>query len=284
MAGDWIPIQLALPDKPEVHAMAGYLNLDPDTVVGKLVRVWAWFNTNSEDGNAFCNGLVTLDHVARCSGFGEAMLSVSWLKREKDRLTIPNWARHNGSAAKTRAKGTLRVKEWRSKQTENGNDHVTVEALQKRSQRTEQSTTTTTTTNVAGAPVDFEGVLAYAREQEATKECAKAYHQKRSLIDWTLEKGSRKIKITGANWKNDFLVFATHWSLNDAKAPGRPGGRGVNVHTLERRIKAGEDEIATVKGGRRFKEMSAREQARVEELRGRIDGWKSAILGDDKNK
>ena len=41
MAGDWIKIEENTPDKPEVHKMASILGIDPDAVVGKLVRVWS---------------------------------------------------------------------------------------------------------------------------------------------------------------------------------------------------------------------------------------------------
>ena len=49
MAGDWIKIEENTPDKPEVHKMASILGIDPDAVVGKLVRVWSWASQN-------CNG------------------------------------------------------------------------------------------------------------------------------------------------------------------------------------------------------------------------------------
>jgi hypothetical protein len=44
MAGDWIKLQKDTPDKPEVLAIATRMNLDPDAVVGKLVRIWSWFD------------------------------------------------------------------------------------------------------------------------------------------------------------------------------------------------------------------------------------------------
>jgi hypothetical protein len=52
MAGFWIKFDTSTSDKPEVWAIAGQLGIDPDAVVGKLLRVWAWFDDQTETGNA----------------------------------------------------------------------------------------------------------------------------------------------------------------------------------------------------------------------------------------
>ena len=44
MAGDWLKFEKVTMDKPEVFEMAGILGIDPDAVVGKLLRVWSWFD------------------------------------------------------------------------------------------------------------------------------------------------------------------------------------------------------------------------------------------------
>jgi len=40
MAGDWIKVEHWTPDKPEIFRLADELEIDPDAVVGKLVRLW----------------------------------------------------------------------------------------------------------------------------------------------------------------------------------------------------------------------------------------------------
>ena len=52
MAGDWIKFELTTMDKPEVCQIADVAGIDPDAVVGKLMRVWGWFDQQTEDGNA----------------------------------------------------------------------------------------------------------------------------------------------------------------------------------------------------------------------------------------
>ena len=39
MAGDWIKFELTTMDKPEVCQIADVAGIDPDAVVGKLMRV-----------------------------------------------------------------------------------------------------------------------------------------------------------------------------------------------------------------------------------------------------
>ena len=52
MAGDWIKIEHATPDKPEVFRMAMQLGITPEHVSGCLLRVWIWADAQTLDGNA----------------------------------------------------------------------------------------------------------------------------------------------------------------------------------------------------------------------------------------
>jgi hypothetical protein len=113
MAGDWIKVQICTPDKPEVHQMAEMLEIDPDAVTGKLLRIWIWADQQTIDGNA---GTVTkslLDRITAVSGFAESMLQVGWLERTDDGFCFPNFSRHNGTTAKTRASSAKRVEKHR---------------------------------------------------------------------------------------------------------------------------------------------------------------------------
>lgn len=134
MAGDWMKIELELPDKPEVHSIAGTLNLDPDCVVGKLVRVWQWFDKHTVDGNAFGVTYSLLDRITGVTGFGEAMMFVGWMEQNDKTLTMPKFDRHTSASAKQRALTAKRVEKTRTK-------NVTVEALPREEKRREESNT-----------------------------------------------------------------------------------------------------------------------------------------------
>ena len=144
MAGDWMKIELELPDKPEVHAIANTLNLDPDAVVGKLVRVWQWFDKHTTDGNAYGVTYSLLDRITNVTGFGEAMMLAGWLEQNDKNLTMPKFDRHNSKSAKTRALTGLRVEKSRNAPS------VTKALPEKRREENIKPTT------VAKATIEFE--------------------------------------------------------------------------------------------------------------------------------
>lgn len=110
MAGDWLKMEAATPDKPEVLAIAARMGWDdPDLAVGKLFRVWRWFDQHTTDGNAPGVTSALLDRIAGVSGFAEAMSFAGWLVITNDGLTLPNFSKHCGKTAKERAQTARRV-------------------------------------------------------------------------------------------------------------------------------------------------------------------------------
>ncbi len=114
MAGDWLKFEKATLDKPEVFAIAADLGLDPDAVLGKLLRVWSWFDTHTESGNARRVTSVLLDRIAGATGFTTAMVSVGWMEVTEDGVQQPGFDKHTGQSAKTRATTARRVAKSRS--------------------------------------------------------------------------------------------------------------------------------------------------------------------------
>ena len=124
MAGDWIKLQKDTPDKPEVLAIATRMNLDPDAVVGKLVRIWSWFDTHTIDGNANSVTFSLLDRLAGVTGFAEQMTFVGWLDQKGHVLTLPNFEYHNGETAKKRALGKNRQDKFRNNDESNAKSNA----------------------------------------------------------------------------------------------------------------------------------------------------------------
>jgi hypothetical protein len=114
LAGDWLKMEHATPDKPEVWQMAGILNINADEVFGKLFRVWRWFDQHTEDGNAIGVSYSLIDRVAGVNGFAEAMTLSGWLHQNGHLLSLPNFTRHNGKTAKNRALTNERVAKHRN--------------------------------------------------------------------------------------------------------------------------------------------------------------------------
>ena len=114
MAGDWIKIRSNIKDDPDVIVIAGLLALDEYSVVGRLHAVWAWLDQHSKDGANVRITSASLDRLAGCPGFADAMREVGWLEGADGSFTFPDFDRHNGQSAKRRASDAKRKQESRA--------------------------------------------------------------------------------------------------------------------------------------------------------------------------
>lgn len=113
MRRPWIKIEVSTPDKPEVCAIATRLRIDPDAVVGKLVRLWAWAELNRVSSNDLGVTKEFLDKVCGRKGFADALLHARWLIEGPEGLSFPNFSRHNGNDSKVRGLTARRVEKHR---------------------------------------------------------------------------------------------------------------------------------------------------------------------------
>ena len=139
MAGDWIEYEKCLPEKPEVVGIASMLELDRYSVVGRLLEIWAWFDSHTEDGNAVGVTKAFLDNKVGVTHFCDAMIRFGWLvdkSEECNALSVTDFEKHMGKSAKKRLKTAKRVKNHR-KNTEKCNAASVTKALPQN--RTEQN-------------------------------------------------------------------------------------------------------------------------------------------------
>jgi hypothetical protein len=137
MAGDWMKVELDLPDKPEVEYIANALQLEPAAVVGHLIKVWAWFNKHTENGNAYGVTYSLLDRLTGVANFGEVMMLAGWMEQKDKTLSMPKFDRHTSESAKKRALSSSRTSRFRNATV---NASVTQSALPREEKR--RSTTT----------------------------------------------------------------------------------------------------------------------------------------------
>jgi hypothetical protein len=107
-AQPWMKIEWALPDKPEVSAIAKYCEISRYSTLGRLVCVFAWYNGTLALMNV---PVVTKDAINRIAGhrkFADAMIECGWLLDENGVISVPKFSKHNGSLAKQRAQNYLR--------------------------------------------------------------------------------------------------------------------------------------------------------------------------------
>jgi hypothetical protein len=113
---DWIKLSYSTPVKPEVAFIARATKLDTDTVLGKLLRIWIWFDLNSVDGVITLGTDADVDAVVGKEGFARAMRDAGWLTTPDCGAGIQatNFDRHNGSTGKKRAQIKERVAKSRN--------------------------------------------------------------------------------------------------------------------------------------------------------------------------
>jgi hypothetical protein len=137
MAGEWLKFEANTPEKPEVLAITIAMGWDdPDLTVGKLMRVWRWFDQQTVNGNAPSVTAALLDRLLGVSGLCQAMANVGWLVIDDHGLTLPNFDRHNGKTAKDRALTAKRVATHKS--NVKGNADIVSDALPREEKRREE--------------------------------------------------------------------------------------------------------------------------------------------------
>jgi hypothetical protein len=115
MAGEWMKVELCLPEKPEVLMVAGMLGITADEVVGKLFKVWGWASRNCYGGGV--THVTVLPHLNDLVGekaFTDCMQKCGWLRIENDVVTFVNFDRHMSQSAKERALAQMRMAKKRS--------------------------------------------------------------------------------------------------------------------------------------------------------------------------
>lgn len=217
MAGDWIKVEHATIDKPEVLQMADLLEVSADDVLGKLIRVWAWFDLQSRDGHAGNVTGVTLmkfiDRLVARQGFAACMKKVGWLGE----FGIPNFDRHNGESSKNRALSNNRQKRHRNAQS------VTKALPEKRREENKDTS--------AGGAVTLDALVADGLTEQTASEFMQLRKRKRAPLTptawdgiksealkagWPIEAAIRKSLARG--WQS----FDASWVANDKPAADVP--------------------------------------------------------------
>jgi hypothetical protein len=116
VAGDWIKVETCTAGKAEIIRLARILSMSHREALGAVVQFWSWADSNTVDGLVDGVALQDVDAVLSCPGLCAALEMVGWLQvdKEKERIRIPKFARHNGESAKKRALTNRRQAKWRN--------------------------------------------------------------------------------------------------------------------------------------------------------------------------
>lgn len=114
MAGEWLAIDIGLPDKPETQELIDLTGEPVEVVVYRLYRLWSWASMHCADGTA----RMTLPRLVRTCGGNEAFWmaveAVGWLEIDEANATVavPGWDRRFSKAAKARLQHADRSRDY----------------------------------------------------------------------------------------------------------------------------------------------------------------------------
>lgn len=215
MADFWIKVEKSTPDKPEILQLSSILNIpDPDTVMGKLIRVWSWFDSNSENGHAPSVTNVLLDRMTGVTGFTDALVKVGWMEVTEEGFYMCNFDRHIGKGAKKRASDAERKRKSRECHAESVTKSVTEKGLDKirvDKIRVEKDSVENKRSKVKFSPpseqqlTEFLISLNWPADNGATA---------RAMIDYYAQQGW---KLSNGNMMKDWEASARGWLRNQQK-------------------------------------------------------------------
>lgn len=114
MAGDWIPIEVATPRKPELQRIAERTGMSRGDVLLQLIEFWAWVQTNSTDGRVDVSVDALPSLVGGAKAFYDALARVGWLSTRDGTVEVPNAERWVTRGAKSRLQKKKRQAKWRA--------------------------------------------------------------------------------------------------------------------------------------------------------------------------
>jgi len=115
MADTWIKIENTTLEKIEVARIATALGMDRYAVLGRLIRIWSYFDLLSRDGHIAGIDAAFIDGLVGFAGFCAQLVTVGWMRIDQAGVTLPNFDLHNGGGAKTRALAARRNETYRAK-------------------------------------------------------------------------------------------------------------------------------------------------------------------------
>ena len=102
MAGEWFAVDCCLETKPETVEILVATGEPVDVVIGRLVRLWAWAQLNSEDGSLKATTAILARVAGGDSKFWEIVAETGWIELGEKTVTIAGWEKRFSQAAKRR--------------------------------------------------------------------------------------------------------------------------------------------------------------------------------------
>lgn len=221
MAGDWIKVEKASPNKPEVLKIARMLGVRRQHAFGLLVEFWIWLDSNCVDG--VVDGVVEgdVDAMLSCPGLASLLVDVGWVNfdKERARMMVVNFSRHNGETSKNRALKSERQARWRAKSVDGVVDVAATTREEKRREEKKQRSTTTAPNAIA-----FDAEAGWSGIEEADLIMWRSAYPAVDLPS-SLSAAAAWARANPKNGKANWRRFITNWlGRAQQRAPARGGG------------------------------------------------------------
>lgn len=222
MADNWTPMRNDLRDDPAVVSIALMLDIDPDTVVGKLLRVWAWAGDHTTTGKMPGVTQAHVDHAAGAQGFGDAMRAAGWLGLDDSgSVVLPRFSKHNGKSAKKRLQDAKRASRYRV--TQASRKSVTKSApTEHNSDSTEQAQNKCANPLASGAESSGAGIALAARQTEPARTPSEIFDISQILRGLWPKSGKAHSLATNPNATPARVCWL--WNRIRHEKPARPPG------------------------------------------------------------
>lgn len=212
MAGDWIKLQHATHDKPEIMKIAKSLGISAESAFGHVTRVWVWLDQQSLDGHDLDVTEKDIDAQARHADVAKAMRQVGWLTGTDGAISFPNFARHNGESAKKRALAADRKREERAKTSRLERDGNVTREEERRGEIKETTTVGGKVVDLLPTNIPYKEIVTFFNENMGKLPMVREMTKKRrDLIRnaWTASKQRQSLKFWSAYFvecaEDDFL-------------------------------------------------------------------------------
>ena len=208
----WTPIRHDTPSKPEVWEIARITGLDPDAVLGKLIRIWIWFDSQSVDGHAPSVTKMLLDREVGHAGFCDAVIAAGWFAVQNGNLVMVNFDYHTGKGAKKRLLDARRQQKARDikRHAQNVTGSVTSALPQEEEDSKKNSSTKSSKKKRVFKPPTLDEVVAYCAERGKGVD-AEQWHDFYSAKDWMI----------GRNKMKDWKAAVRTWEKNRGNGSGQ---------------------------------------------------------------
>lgn len=240
--GDWMKVEKATPDKPEIAILARKLGVSIGEAFLEWFRLYAWADDMTSTGTVPDLSLGDADKLARVmprTAEHLASKQIGWVKADAKGVTFDKWDRHNSKSAKTRDLEAEKKRKQREKKAAMSPECPDVQGTESRAEREESERRPTAIPANGKANGSANGSTAAAADRDQSLLRSQRYFQMREGrmlaklddLDWSrvcsmADKAGRMVPALSDDDRRQWLryavlaatAFSESWLIGSAEA------------------------------------------------------------------